>query len=195
MSWLSTGAFYSVESRKYRSVLNVSHSSYLGRSPQLMVVMMNPGSSRPLEEPKGRNISVKAVADPTQDQIIKVCEISQLKSFRVINLSDLREPNSSTFCHLLNDQAFQSTPHSIFHAEREDELKSVWVENVPVLFAWGVNPALKHLAHQAMDKLKVLNPIGWKKTEDEWSYYHPLQRIHSKKLDWIEIVSEQLMTN
>jgi hypothetical protein len=88
----------------------------------LLVVMMNPGSSEPIE---GEGLSeqlllskeyVPKKPDNTQSQIMKVIESQGYLTALVINLSDVREPKSTIFARKLKQLSFASIgeKHSIF---------------------------------------------------------------------------------
>jgi hypothetical protein len=73
-----TGLFYKVKGFKFRKYLNIKKTYSERKKPDLMVVMMNPGSSRPLDGNENINIEVEAIPDNTQDQIMRVMENSDL---------------------------------------------------------------------------------------------------------------------
>jgi hypothetical protein len=61
-----------------------------------MVIMMNPGSSKPHRWYENNTKESLAIPDNTQSQIMKV-QNCNLQYARVLNLSDLREAKSSIF--------------------------------------------------------------------------------------------------
>ena len=113
------GHFYSIILGKYkfpcRSVLEiinktgVSHQTVdlLKRTPDLVVIMMNPGASKPEVDQK---IEIQmdsipymeitltpTIPDRTQFQIMRVMEAKNWTHSRILNLSDLRDPDSGSF--------------------------------------------------------------------------------------------------
>lgn len=114
------GHFYSVlvapkNVVECRSMLEIVVSEYdpkttatlSSRKPDAVFIMMNPGSSRPLTEVDNR-IHAKAIhelpislvptkPDTTQYQVMRVMHHCEWRHVRVLNLSDLRCPQSSVF--------------------------------------------------------------------------------------------------
>ena len=84
--------------------------------------------------------------------------------------------------------------HSIFDKNRQDDFNRFWVNNVPVIFGWGVSNKLKPLALKAIAACNASNPYGILKAGTNWAYYHPLPPIHSKQQEWVKEVSKQLKT-
>lgn len=70
--------------------------------PDLMVVMMNPGSSYPLDGIDNNSIPSEADPDTTQQQIMKVMDAALFNYARILNLSDLRTPDSNELYRFLN---------------------------------------------------------------------------------------------
>lgn len=124
-----TAFYYNQDNFKFRRYLEIKRKSIADTEIEndLNVIMMNPGSSRPLnnteDESEYLNKFVEAHPDPTQHQIMKVMENCNLNYARVVNLSDIREPKSSTFYNLLKSD-LQNEKHSIFQVENEEYIKS-----------------------------------------------------------------------
>ena len=146
--------------------------------PDLLVIMMNPGASRPLEalwsETEAAGVQglvddcgpvvddglAPAVPDRTQYQIMRLLLAAQAKGLpwqhaRVLNLSDLRTPKSAELIAKLALYAADDS-HSIFSSQRQADFKT-WAANplvakpqTPVLCGWGLNPALAPLAQRAL---------------------------------------------
>lgn len=190
--WSARGMFYELNGYPMRRVLDVKANGCQATQPQLMVVMMNPGSSRPSSTNYFFDEMCEAIPDKTQEQIIKVCEQCDIDYFRVLNLSDLRQPKSSIFLSKLSDPKFQNLPHSIFHPQRKAELEAKWEKGVPAVFGWGVDSNLEPLARSALTSLQIPHPIGWQPKLSGWAYYHPLQRETSRKAEWLNVVVTQL---
>ena len=187
------GFFYKIENYKCRKFLNIKRKSSDRRSPDLMVVMMNPGSSCPLDGIDNNNSPVDAKPDNTQDQIMKVMRIAEFEYARVLNLSDLRTPKSNEFYDFIKSNESKLFAHSIFAQNRINDFSEQYVKGVPVIFGWGVNPILADLAKQAIERINHLNPAGLKKEDLDYAYYHPLPRINDKKIEWVEKITKMLV--
>jgi hypothetical protein len=159
-----------------------------------MVVMMNPGSSYPLDGIDNSSSPSKAEPDNTQQQIMKVMDAASIGYARILNLSDLRTPDSSALYKFVKSKESESVAHSIFSPTRKEELNTLFIKDVPVIFGWGVNSALTPLAKQAIDLLSIENPLGKLKAGCKYSYYHPLPRIYSEQIEWVKHVASQLTT-
>ena len=170
-----------------RKYLNITRKSTTLISPQLMIVMMNPGSSVPIDE-TANNILTPTLYDPTQLQIMKIMDRKEIDFARIINLSDLRESKSSKFYSKIRNSR-KDNQHSIFHESRMNDLASLYEKNVPVIFAWGVNPALDELTQLACNTLKVSNPLGILKNNNR--YYHARPRIVSEQRKWLDCILKQ----
>lgn len=85
-----TGLFYELNDFKFRKYLNIVRKNSNTENPDLMIVMMNPGSSRPLKEENYLNTESEAIPDRTQDQIMRLMNNCSFNYARILNLSDLR---------------------------------------------------------------------------------------------------------
>lgn len=93
----TTGLFYQKDGYNFRKFLNIVRKNSSQNTPDLMVVMMNPGSSKPLDGIENNNCESEAIPDNTQNQIMRVMNRCNFDYARILNLSDLREPKSSVF--------------------------------------------------------------------------------------------------
>ena len=186
-----TGLFYKTNGYKFRKYLDIRRTDIVHNIPDLMVVMMNPGSSYPLDGIDDNSIPSNAVPDTTQQQIMKVMDGASFDYARILNLSDLRAPDSNELYRFVNSDESKSVDHSIFSTNRKSELNQLFIRNVPVIFGWGVNPALIPLAELAMTSLCIDNPLGMLKPNTKYSYYHPLPRIYEKQIEWVRQVTNQ----
>lgn len=184
--------FYSHGQYKLRKYLEIKRRSIEIASPDLLVIMMNPGSSRP-EEGFAENILVDTVYDTTQTRIAKVMKRCGFSYCRVLNLSDLREASAKKFCENLKELNSQYPEHCIFHRNREDELSTLFVAGVPVIKAWGVNKKLTDLAKLADGFLRNSDArtVGMQKS-NSCLYYHPLPRNPKKQREWAEFICSSL---
>ena len=190
--FLVTGHFYMTNGYKFRKTLDICTAGNELGKPDLMVVMMNPGSSRPVNGVDDSRTSMVAIPDKTQDQIMKVMITAGFEYARVLNLSDLRTSNSNELYEFLQSSNSNMVEHSIFHPGRESEYAELFVNNVPVIYAWGVHEALKPLALAAIRKIEHPNPAGWKKKGSSYGYYHPLPPSTPKQVEWVERITGML---
>jgi len=193
------GFFYKKEDYTFRKLLNIIKKSSKSTTPDLMVIMMNPGSSHP-EGTKGYkeipedlfDKMVPTVPDNTQDQIMRLMLACNFKYARIINLSDLCESKSNCFYSKLKDLNLYNISHSIFYDERKLELEKLMELKVKLIVAWGVNKSIKDLAEKAIGKIG-LPKIGLNKENIEWAYYHPLPRSIQKKKEWVKEIENQIL--
>ena len=174
---------------KFRNVLEIKRIGInASTNSDLIVIMMNPGSSSPklldwrdtpIYTPKQictlqyKTKMVDATPDKTQYQIMRIMKAKRLKFARVINLSDKIEANSSIFLKWLtsmkkksqNDFYSSYFSHSIFWIDRIEELQS-WFEKrkdkSPILLAWGADSRLKTLAGMCNNVIPSSYQIGYK---------------------------------
>ncbi len=187
-----TGLFYERRGRKFRKYLDIKRLGSRKRKPGLMVVMMNPGSSCPLDGNDNSQTPTPTRPDNTQLQIMRVMDQASLDYARVLNLSDLRTPDSTALYSFVKSRAANELDHCIFSHSRRAELNRLFVGRVPVVFGWGVNPALLPLAKQAVEALAIDRPLGLLKPGSRYAYYHPLPRVYAKQLEWVQKIRDQL---
>ena len=186
------GLFYKIDSYKCRKYLDIKLKTSIAMKPDLMVIMMNPGSSYPLDGIEDNIIPSTAEPDKTQEQIMKVMKNTSFEYARILNLSDLRTPNSNELYKFLKSRDSKCISHTIFDKTREQDFNDLFIKNIPVIYGWGVNSSLKELAKIAIEKINHPFPIGLKKDNEEYAYYHPLPRIHSEQVEWVEKISKML---
>ncbi len=181
------GLFYNNKGCFCRKYLDIRRTELKVSKPDLMVVMMNPGSSKPEDGNDNNTIESKAVPDKTQEQIMKIMNSCKFNYVRVLNLSDLREAKSKVFYSKLDD--LKNVPHSIFSNERLDDYNALFIKNIPVIFAWGVNKKLTQLAEMAIKRINEPKAIGLLKKGTSSAYYHPLpQNFHAQE-QWHEDIT------
>ena len=185
-----TGLFYQVKGFKFRKYLNIKKTNSERKKPDLMVVMMNPGSSRPIDGNEDYELETEAVPDNTQDQIMRIMENCNFDYARILNLSDFREPKSSEFYRKLDKLKNNKIAHSIFDENRRNDFDKLFVKNIPVIFAWGVNKNLKELANLAINKIGFEKSFGLKKEGLDFAYYHPLPQNYNKQKEWVETITK-----
>ena len=199
-----TGFFYTDQGYRFRSYLNIRKTSgWFGKrlqkarsrmgidSPEIMIVMMNPGASVPLEGGDDGRAEYAAKPDLTQKQIVKVMDHRGFKYARILNLSDLRHPDSIDFLPELKPLDSAGIAHSIFDPTRASEFREVFVQSVPVILAWGVDNRLRPLARRALEHIEYPLRVGQKKAGSDWAYYHPRQRGKDPQI-WMDEILKQL---
>jgi len=189
-----TALFYEIEGYKCRKYLDIKNIKSNLSQPDLMVVMMNPGSSYPIDKIDNNTVVTKTRPDNTQHQIMKVMNNCKLHYARVLNLSDIRTADSNQLYKLINSKKLNKINHSIFGKNRKYDFTTLYIKNCPTIYGWGVSPNLTKLAKLAIDSINHKNPVGLKKQDSESAYYHPLPRIHNKQLQWVEEITKQLKT-
>jgi len=162
-------------------------------------IMMNPGSSKPVNGEDGENEMTPAEPEKTQDQVKAVMKKKKWKHVRVLNLSDIREYPSQGFYKKLRKIAeiSEGEGHSIFNESRKTDLERVWKskENAPVIAAWGVDVILDDLIQKCTGFLenKKIEPIGWLQPKTENRFYHPLPGNSDENQDsWVRMILESL---
>jgi len=178
---------------KCRKYLDIKHkSSHLIR-PDIMVIMMNPGSSYPIDGIDDNTKTSETVPDKTQNQIMKVMINTSYNYARILNLSDLRTAKSKDLFSFIKSYESNNFPHSIFNPLREKDLDKLIIKGAPVIFAWGVDNILIDLAKLAAKSINYTTPVGLQKPGRQFAYYHPLPRIYEKQVTWVNKISEILM--
>jgi hypothetical protein len=164
----------------------------------LVVVMMNPGSSQPLPSMDSHRGFVPTRPDNTQYQILRLMLRAQAKGkpwrhARVVNLSDLRTPKSAELFVKLGQYA-RDPSHSIFSPSRHTELAlAAGSGTTPVLRAWGLNPALQPWAERALQALAGHPGLGI--SEGPAAFRHPLPQRADLQKKWLDQVSAQIETS
>ena len=178
-------------------------------NPDLIVIMMNPGASKPLvsQGPVRRvgqteswrpHPRVKTRPDTTQYQIMRVMAEKGFQHARVLNLSDLREPKSPRLIATI--ERLRTIPggsrHTLFCDERTQERAQLMgpCGAVPVLAGWGRDKKLLPLARQCMDTLAGWHILGEPVGAEGALYAHPSPLLQSRKDHWLNGVLRQFET-
>ncbi|MCK4565214.1 MAG: hypothetical protein KAU94_11135 [Verrucomicrobia bacterium] len=216
------GHFYELvmmngERARCRSVLEIvdrsidqEHPSDISlMEPNVVVVMMNPGSSHPkdiyhidgeIEYPQSggsmRKELVLTQPDNTQYQIMRIAVAKGWGHIRVLNLSDLRDPKSGSFLQRVEalSEIMGGRMHSLFCKERAAECTHSLVRKsgTPIMLGWGQDVGLVPMAEQCLKR------IGGEPVCTVASDVHPLLNAHpspmlqSKKLLWLESMLAEL---
>ncbi len=166
------GHFYELvmmsgERVKCRSVLEIvdtaipqeNPSDISEMKPDVVAVMMNPGSSHPrdiyhmdaeIAYPqagwRARKELVLTQPDNTQYQLMRVAVAKGWRHIRVLNLSDLRDPKSGSFLQKVEGlgEMMGGHTHSIFCRERSAEYSHALLrrDRAPILLGWGQDAGL-----------------------------------------------------
>ena len=216
------GHFYELvmmngERANCRSVLEIVESSIPQENPSdistmepdVVVVMMNPGSSHPkdiyhidgeIEYPQNNGSMRKELVltqpDNTQYQVMRVAVAKGWKHIRVLNLSDLRDPKSGSFLQKVDALAgiMGGHAHSMFCRERTAECAHSLKRkgNTPVMLGWGQVPGLVPLAGQCMKRIDGEPVCTVPSDVHPLLNSHPSPMLQSKKLQWLDSMIQAL---
>jgi hypothetical protein len=200
---------------KCRSILEIVKKDIPIDSHKLVdavVVMMNPGSSRPLAteykpgvfsldeiySPGWQKEIIPTRPDNAQYQIMRLMEFKKWQYVRVLNLSDLRNGNSGKFYDDFSRAAKidATNPHSIFHPKRKNELKKCLnlKPEAPVILGWGNESFLCPLARAALQSLAGYIMVGVSKNDNLCYFSYPSPLLKTKKVQWLTEISQMLFS-
>lgn len=173
------------------------------KAPDVVVVMMNPGSSHPKDiahkdqpieyappsEPMRKEL-VLTQPDNTQYQIMRIAMAKGWKHMRVLNLSDLRDPKSGHFLQKYETFAglMGGHTHSIFCAERRAECTHALQRSsrTPILLGWGQMVGLVPLAEQCLKRIQNEPTCAVPSDIHPLLNAHPSPMLQAKKLEWLD---------
>jgi hypothetical protein len=170
----------------------------LAHAPDLLVIMMNPGASRPIDSLWSDATAqgfVATLPDRTQYQIMRLLLMARQQGLawghaRVLNLSDLRTPQSAVLFRKLNDYS-RDDSHSIFSHGRRNECAGHFSRlATPVLCAWGLSAQLGVLADAALVAAQGHVLLGV--TADGRAYRHPLPQRFDLQRQWLALIGAQI---
>jgi hypothetical protein len=181
-----------------------SSPSAMRNLPDAVVIMMNPGSSRPIEDgdadsllsmplPAGfQKPLVLTQPDNTQYQIMRIMVSRNWKHVRVLNISDLRDPKSPSFIARTQKLAALSggTTHSMFCEARTAERETMLHRKpgAPFILGWGQDAGLIPLAKQCLACVEGGKIIAVPAGNDPVLTAHPSPMLQSKKEDWLDAI-------
>jgi len=187
------GHFYQNSNTVCRKELHIKESN--DSLPDLLVIMMNPGASRPDGLKSYKDITdnqlnklVDTIPDLTQKKVIDFMETKGLKYAVVLNLIDKCEPKS-------NNLTIDDTIFSMFNSLEKTKLilNSDFQSVDNVLIAWGCKKIFKALNKNILEVLKKSDKTiyGYPKNNcaEKVYFYHPLKRNEK----WLEKVNEIIM--
>ena len=180
------------------SINNVpyDHQELPQAQPELVAIMMNPGSSKPASKryvpnvigspsdiTKKRHI-IEAKPDNAQYQIMRFMLINGWAHARILNLSDLRQAKSAVF---MNTWPELPESHSIFSKSRRKSLNELIGEPEQILLAWSQEESLLPLAKMASSAVRSFNTIGLSRGENLYAYPSPMLQKHKEA--WLTSIS------
>lgn len=202
------GKFYNVQLTeneddviKCRNDLHIFDETFVKKfgtdgKPQLLMIMMNPGTSEPanpnciISSYKSIDASylirktemVETIPDNTQYQVMRIMWNMGYTHARVINISDLRNPVSKKFESELKKIHYLDSIHSIFSKKRTEELTEVFsnLKKDSIIFkAWGISivnnsASFKELIGQCMLAIPSCQKQLGIEGESNYHYRHPL---------------------
>ena len=216
------GHFYELnlmngERAKCRSVLEIvdasipqgDPSAISEMQPDVVVIMMNPGSSHPkdinhiddgIEYPRAdaslRKELVPTQPDNTQYQVMRVAVSKGWRHIRVLNLSDLRDPKSGSFLQKVDALGgiMGGHVHSMFCAERTAECRRSLARQTPtpILLGWGQDTGLLPLAEQCLGRIEGEPTCTVPSEVHPLLNAHPSPMLQKKKLLWLETIAQAL---
>ena len=181
------GYYYHVGKSYRRRYLDIKKKDGVSKTHDLMVIMMNPGSSEAVDQTVDYlNKLVPALPDTTQYQVMRFMIETELSYARILNLSDIIQTKSKDFYKQILTDSEMNT-HSIFCVSNRTELKKLFVPNIPILLAWGVNDKLSPIAVPAKEYVsKWQNKcFGYQKAGSPAKFYHPLRPDSNYLAEWI----------
>jgi len=188
-----------------RSVLEIRRTGEADLLPDMIVVMMNPGSSTPLD--KSHNIKTFSKAeynkektremiptkpDPAQYQIMRLMQTNSWSFVRILNLSDLRNGNSGAFQleYLSASKLDDSNPHCITHKDRSKELlDNMKSKNSKVIVAWG---SIAELKDSAFALLKLNKDFVGLETGKKPNYLYASPSMKTYKVRWLTEIQKEI---
>ena len=203
--------FMNGERAKCRSVLEIVDTSIPQRNPaeislmepDVVVIMMNPGSSHPkdiyhldkeIEYPRTTDSRRKELVltqpDNTQYQVMRVAVSQGWNHIRVLNLSDLRDPKSGSF--IQKTEALSGImgghTHSLFCPERSGECHHALKRksSTPIMLGWGQDTGLLPLVEQCLKRIEGESTCTVPSEVHPLLNAHPSPMLQSKKLLWLE---------
>ncbi len=169
--------------------------------PDAVVIMMNPGSSKPKVGDNGSVYTENSIVglecdlvdtkpDNTQYQIMRLMAYFDWRHTRIINLSDLRSPKSSLFMETI--KILESDVHSVFSNKRRAELerKMDRKPGAPVICAWGLNPTLIPFSRKVQDFMDGKPVVGVKKVSDSFLFRHARPHLKDAQQEWLDVIAK-----
>jgi hypothetical protein len=181
-----------------------NHPSATRNLPDAVVIMMNPGSSRPIEDGDTDSLLTMPLAagfqkplvltqpDNTQYQIMRIMVSRDWKHVRVLNISDLRDPKSPSF--IAKTKILAELPdggaHSLFSKVRKSEREQMLrrKSGAPFILGWGQDAGLIPLAKQCLSCIEGEKIIAVPAGNDPVLTAHPSPMLQKKKEEWLDAI-------
>lgn len=195
--------------RSCLKIISNKHKASDLEQPDAIVIMMNPGSSRPLDKnyqqknytskqifsKRWKKEFVPAQADNAQYQIMRMMRKKQWKIVYIINLSDLRNGNSEKFAadFTLIEKNNNDSPHCMTHQKRKNELQQLLDADCPIIAAWGSVKVLKNSAEQILNLMSnSRNLIGLRVDENLPWYRFASPYLKTHKESWLKEIAREI---
>ena len=188
-------SFYKKNDVTFRNYADIIRKGYKEDKIDAYIIMMNPGSCKPINDEDLKNSSspesaiyINVKNDRAQKRVMQLMDNTNFNKVRILNLFDCKEPKSSKAVQMANED--YGFPINIFSHARKDELNKLTKDNVPYIVAYGLNGLVdfKKLALEFLADKKV---YGIKKDNNDLLYYYlsPFKEIDAQKII-TEIVSQ-----
>ena len=188
-----------------RNILEIRRNETVEEIPDIIVIMMNPGSSTPLDKkykPKNYTFEnflkkkkfelIPTKPDNAQYQIMRLMELNDWNFVRVLNLSDLRNGNSSNFKKEFKKaiDVDATSPHCITHPKRKQELKYALISKTnKIIAAWG---EIKELENSAKEILSLDFEIIGVPRENPIFFQYASPYYKEPKIKWLVEIQKLL---
>lgn len=176
--------------------------------PDAIIVMMNPGSSRPLEDGDSDSLlsmplekgfqkpRLLTQPDNTQYQIMRIMSSQGWSHVRVLNISDIRQPKSPLFIAQTQKMAewADGETHSLFCEQRSDERAEMLKRkpNAPFITGWGQDLGLLPLAEQCLQHIEGERQVTVPSPNHPKLTAHPSPMMQEKKEQWLKDICAAL---
>ena len=188
-------SFYKKNDVTFRNYADIIRKGYKEDKIDAYIIMMNPGSCKPINDEDLKNSSspesaiyINVKNDRAQKRVMQLMDNTNFNKVRILNLFDCKEPKSSKAAQMANED--YGFPINIFSHARKDELNKLTKDNVPYIVAYGLNGLVdfKKLALEFLADKKV---YGIKKDNNDLLYYYlsPFKEIDAQEII-TEIVSQ-----
>lgn len=204
------GEFYRLSRRDEEPLIcrrrvEIIHNAALpSQAPDVVAVLMNPGSIR-LQNPQATDSFVvirnagqwpmrdsqlqPLKPDNTQYQLMRLMRLMGWQTLRLINLSDLCDANSARFARHYQTLNHETTPHSLLHPSRHKELNRL-LKAEHLLLAWGSNPVQEADARAFLKRVQRRKPIGLSLEPPWFRFASPYRK--DQKLSWLQEIYRML---
>ncbi|MBI9019945.1 MAG: hypothetical protein JEZ10_01650 [Verrucomicrobia bacterium] len=176
--------------------------------PDAVVIMMNPGSSRPIEEGDTDSLLTMPLPDDfkkplvltqpdnTQYQLMRIMASKHWKHIRILNISDIRDPKSPSFIARTKalDGIAGGEAHSLFSKVRKNEREQMLQRKsgAPFILGWGQDAGLIPLAKQCLNCIEGEKVITVPAEDNPALTAHPSPMMQAKKEEWLERILSAL---